>query len=114
MPTSNRPAEVLWTARYDYQANSKLRRHRHDYFQLIHCIGGEGSFQLGASKFSLTPGALFLIKPRKYHGLTAATLVKTLDLKFEVRDANLRQRVNDTRTAFNSADWFEEIESVWL
>jgi len=91
MPTTSRPAEVLWTARYDYQPHSKLKRHRHEYFQLIHCISGEGSFQLGTAKLPLTPGVLFLIKPRKFHGLTATTQVKTLDLKFEVRDANLRQ-----------------------
>jgi quercetin dioxygenase-like cupin family protein len=78
------------------------KRHRHDYFQLIHCISGEGSFQLGGARLPLAPGVLFLIKPRKFHGLSASTSVKTLDLKFEVRDPGLRQKLADSSEIIQS------------
>jgi AraC-like DNA-binding protein len=83
-------AEVLWTARYDYQPDWKLARHSHEHFQMINCLGGSGQFFLQDRVYPLNPGSLFLIKPRHIHGLIPSSLVKTLDLKFLVRDRGLR------------------------
>jgi len=94
---AGRLAEVFWTARYDYQPRAILKRHRHDYFQLIYIVSGEGEFQLGSTVHPIIPGVLFLIKPRKFHGLRASSLVKTLDLKFEVRDARLHRQLMEAR-----------------
>jgi AraC-like DNA-binding protein len=84
-------AEVLWTARFDYQPQSKLARHRHAHFQMIYCLGGSGRFLLKDREYPLGEGTLFLIKPRCEHGLEPTSLVKTLDLKFLVKDRRLRR-----------------------
>jgi AraC-like DNA-binding protein len=84
-------AEVLWTARYDYQPHWKLERHRHNYFQMISFRSGEGRFFLEGREYRLRPGMLFLIKPRQLHGLSASSTVKTLDIKFVVCDARLKR-----------------------
>jgi AraC-like DNA-binding protein len=84
-------AEVLWTARFDYQPQWKLARHRHAHFQMIYCLGGSGRFLLEDREYPLTEGSLFLIKPRREHGLEPSSLVKTLDLKFLVKDRALRR-----------------------
>ena len=47
MPTL--PVDVLWIARYDYQAGWALRPHHHTYFQMIFVVDGKGTFTLGES-----------------------------------------------------------------
>lgn len=88
-------AEVLWTARYDYKPHWKLVRHEHDYFQMIYFLAGSGCMFLDDREYPIQAGALFLIKPHRNHGLAPASLVKTLDLKFLVRESNLRQSLLD-------------------
>ena len=83
------PVEVLWTARYDYQPDWKLLKHDHEYFQLICFLSGSGQFALDHRDYPLSPGAVFLIKPNVRHGLTPTSLVKTLDVKFLVKDRGL-------------------------
>jgi AraC-like DNA-binding protein len=82
--------EVLWTARYDYPLRTTLIRHSHSYFQMIYCLGGNGRFFLEDREYPLNHGLLFLLKPQKEHGLYSSSLVRTLDIKFLVRDRRLR------------------------
>lgn len=89
MPAS--AVEVLWTARYDYEPDCQLLKHEHDHFQLICFLSGSGQFFLGAAEYPITAGSLFLIKPRRMHGLAPASVIKTLDIKFRVTDQALRQ-----------------------
>ena len=83
--------EVLWTARYDYKKNWRLVPHAHDYFQMIYFLGGAGCLFLAHREYRVRPGDLFLIKPHTKHGLAPYSPLKTLDLKFRVFDAGLRQ-----------------------
>jgi AraC-like DNA-binding protein len=83
--------DVLWTARYDYQPGWVLEPHRHKYFQILYVLGGKGVFQLEARDFPLRTGLLLLIKPDEAHGATASSVIKTLDIKFRVRNLVLRQ-----------------------
>src|ERR1700761_2530901 len=81
--------EVLWTARYDYEPDWKLLPHQHDHFQMICFLSGSGVFSLGERQHSITDGTLFLIKPDCPHGLSPSSVVKTLDIKFLVKDRDL-------------------------
>jgi AraC-like DNA-binding protein len=92
---SIRSIEVLWTARYDYPVRTTLIRHSHTYFQMIYCLGGRGRFFLEDREFDLQHGMLFLLKPRHEHGLHSSGLVRTLDIKFMVRDPRLRKALID-------------------
>jgi len=83
--------QVLWTARYDYQPHWKLQKHKHDYFQMIYFLQGAVRFYLQEQVYEPSKPALFLIKPNEYHGLNALDHVKTLDIKFHVKDKGLRQ-----------------------
>jgi AraC-like DNA-binding protein len=83
--------QVLWTARYDYQPHWKLQKHKHDYFQMIYFLQGTGRFFLQEHSYNLTKPVLFLIKPNQYHALNAMDHLKTLDVKFQVKDKLLRQ-----------------------
>ena len=85
--------DVLWTARYDYQSGSGLEFHEHSYFQMIHFLNGRGTLRLGDADHPIRPGLLFLIKPHQIHGLRAMSVIKTLDIKFVVKNAKLRREL---------------------
>jgi AraC-like DNA-binding protein len=85
--------DVLWTARYDYEPGWTLSPHQHAFFQIIYCLGGRGTLTLAGDPHALAPRTLFLIAPGQSHGLVATTAVKTLDVKFRLRDARLRRRL---------------------
>jgi AraC-like DNA-binding protein len=96
--------DVLWTARYDYEPGWTLRTHQHAFFQIIYCLGGRGTLTLVGDAHALAPRTLFLIAPRQAHGLVAATAVKTLDIKFRVRDARLRRHLLGLPPVWRRAD----------
>jgi AraC-like DNA-binding protein len=115
--------EVLWTARYDYEPGWTLSPHRHAFFQIIYCLGGRGTLTLypraprstappsapharglAAEPHALAPRTLFLIGPAHLHGLVAASAVKTLDIKFRVRDPQLRRELLQMPAIWPRAD----------
>ncbi len=87
------PIDVLWTARYDYQPGWRLELHQHTYFQMIYFLGGRGTLRLGEANHPIRAGILFLIKPSEIHGLTAQSMIKTLDIKFRVGPGGLRREL---------------------
>jgi AraC-like DNA-binding protein len=96
--------DVLWTARYDYESGWTLSPHQHAFFQIIYCLGGRGTLTIGGEVHPLAPRTLFLIAPAHPHGLVAATAVKTLDIKFRVRDARLRRQLLQMPAVWRRAD----------
>jgi AraC-like DNA-binding protein len=96
--------EVLWTARYDYEPGWTLRPHQHEFFQIIYCLGGRGTLILAGDAHPIAPRTLFLIAPRRQHGLVASSRVKTLDVKFQVRDAQLAKPLLRLPAALPRAD----------
>jgi AraC-like DNA-binding protein len=96
--------DVLWTARYDYEPGWTLRPHQHRFFQIIYCLGGRGTLTLAGEAYPLAPRTLFLIAPAHAHGLVASTAVKTLDIKFRVRDLPLRRRLLHLPPVWRRAD----------
>jgi AraC-like DNA-binding protein len=96
--------EVLWTARYDYPARTTLIRHSHSYFQMIYFLGGTGRFFLEDREYRLDHGLLFLLKPGREHGLRSTGLVRTMDIKFLVRDRRLREALLDAPEVIPQCD----------
>jgi AraC-like DNA-binding protein len=60
---------------------------------MIYFLSGSGCLFLADREYRIRPGDLFLIKPFKKHGLAPSSPLKTLDLKFRVYDADLRQNL---------------------
>jgi quercetin dioxygenase-like cupin family protein len=67
--------------------------HHHTYFQIIYFLSGKGTFRLGETSLPIRAGLLVLIKPNEVHGATASSTIKTLDIKFRVRNTALRKAV---------------------
>ena len=85
-------AAVLWVARYDYNAGWELTRHRHDYYQIIYFLEGSGQVFLNSERYPIQEDTLLFIRPQDLHGLSTSQncCIKTLDLKFMVKDEELR------------------------
>src|SRR5258706_16385596 len=83
---------------------------------MIYCLDGSGRFFLEARDYPLVEGSLFLIKPRREHGLEPTSHVKTLDLKFTVKDRDLRRSLMGAREVIDEqgariAALFEQIRA---
>ncbi|HEY3837069.1 MAG TPA: helix-turn-helix domain-containing protein [Bryobacteraceae bacterium] len=87
------PVDVLWIARYDYGPGWVLRMHQHDYLQMILFLDGAGIVTVGARRYQIHGGELFLIRAGETHSLRAATLLRTLDVKFRVVPGDLARRL---------------------
>lgn len=100
----NPPVDVLWIARYDYRPGWSLSMHRHDYFQLILFVDGKGQFTMGDRQFPIRGGEAFLIRSGEMHGLSAESMVRTLDVKFRVAPGSLAR---DLRAVPATLNWDE-------
>jgi AraC-like DNA-binding protein len=109
------PVDVLWTARYHYKPGWRLAKHQHDYFQMLYFISGSGGIGLGDRELPITGGDLLLIKPGCPHSLSADSLVKTLDIKFVVKQewlCDLLMRSGDLLQG--GEPWAVELfEKIW-
>jgi AraC-like DNA-binding protein len=97
-------AEALWIARYDYQPSWKIAEHKHEYFQMIYFISGSGSVCLEDREFRIKPRSSLLVKPYSIHALRPSSLLKTLDLKFLVKDRRLHESLS------RASSFLEEVE----
>jgi len=97
-------AEVLWTARYDYDPGWVLKPHSHNFFQAFYLIAGMGTINLDATQHPIEPSHIFVVPPGVMHGLTAATRVRTLDMKFTVRDRALVSALHSITPLYGPAD----------
>lgn len=102
MPSSS--VEVLWIARYDYQPHWRLAEHEHDYFQMIYFISGSACASLERRDHRVGAGSLLLIKPHCVHALSPTSLVKTLDIKFLVKDGDTRRLLLDGAELVENCD----------
>ena len=85
MPISS--VEVLWTARYDYKPDWRLAEHDHEYFQMIYIVSGSAHVSLAGQDHGIQAGTLVLVKPHCLHALRPVSALKTLDIKFVLKDA---------------------------
>lgn len=83
--------DVLWIARYDYEAGAQLSPHRHDFFQLIYALAGEASAKADGEALALKGGDLWIIGPGTEHRMQVDDRrgFRTLDVKFRVHDEEL-------------------------
>ncbi len=97
---------VLWAARYDYEKGRSLHPHEHGFYQIIWVAEGKGWFQCNDELLELAPGTLYFIHPGTVHGLQAHrnTMVKTLDLKFDIHSSELREQVTRVSTRMPHAE----------
>jgi AraC-like DNA-binding protein len=97
-------AEVLWTARYDYDPGWILRRHSHEFFQAVYLVSGAGTLSLDRTQYPIRPAHIFVVPPGVLHGLKASTRVRTLDMKFNVRNRALVTALRCIAPLYRAAD----------
>lgn len=97
-------AEVLWTARYDYDPGWILKRHSHEFFQAVYLVSGAGTLSLDRTQYPIEPAHVFVVPPGVLHGLKASTRVRTLDMKFTVRNRALVSALRGIAPLYCTAD----------
>ncbi|HHW49831.1 MAG TPA: AraC family transcriptional regulator [Clostridiaceae bacterium] len=97
------PAEILWVARYDYIEGWGIKKHSHDYYQIIYAVSGSGNFEIEDKEFSFQNDMYVLIKPGESHKLEKIKkgVLKTLDIKFNIYDSCLKQSIEDVDCSIN-------------
>jgi AraC-like DNA-binding protein len=97
-------AEVLWTARYDYDPGWVLERHSHEFFQAVYLVAGAGTLTLDGTQYPIEPSHVLVAPPGVTHGLKARTRVRTLDMKFNVRNRALVSALRGITPLYCAAD----------
>jgi AraC-like DNA-binding protein len=97
-------AEVLWTARYNYDPGWILNRHSHEFFQAVYLVAGAGTLTLDGTQYPIEPSHVFVAPPGVTHGLKASTRVRTLDMKFNVGNRALVSALRGITPIYCAAD----------
>ena len=70
-----------------------IRRHAHDYYQLIYCRRGTGEISIGSSVYTATPGKAYFVKPREDHSILPSEGMRVAEIKFELGSNELADAV---------------------
>ena len=60
--------------------------HQHEHEQITYCLEGELDMEIGGVIYSLTPGSCQVIPSNVWHGATAVTACKLIDVFGPVRE----------------------------
>jgi AraC-like DNA-binding protein len=82
--------QLLWTARIDYAAGSRVEPHLHaDFDQLLVILSGEGCITIGERNFAVKEGSAYMLMRGVSHYFKFAGETITLDFKFRLLDPDL-------------------------
>lgn len=100
------PVEVQWVARYDYPSGWGIKRHAHDYCQIIYVLKGAGEFGVGSTARLLQKDMFVFIRPREEHFLNKIHKeeIKTIDIKFTVNSRKLMKSLENAGNVNDGAD----------
>lgn len=105
---------VLWVARYDYQAGWVLEEHYHNYYQIIYIINGLGEFYHDKNTYNIKAESLYLIRPGIYHGLQAESKesIKTFDIKFQINSKELESKLREIKSVHYGVEAKSVLEHI--
>lgn len=78
--------QVLWISRIDYSKNSGVKKHSHDFYQLLFIIDGEGNVVIGNKNYSIHSNFCCLFKKNVPHEFYFTKESITIDIKFTIND----------------------------
>lgn len=78
--------EVLWIARVDYEENSGVKLHKHDFYQLLLIIEGDGEIEIDGKLCPVLPNHIYLFKKGVAHRFQYRKETVTLDFKFKISE----------------------------
>ncbi|MBV8389910.1 MAG: helix-turn-helix domain-containing protein [Mucilaginibacter sp.] len=85
--------------------------HRHNYFELLYILNGEGVHIVNESKFNYAPGALFLLTPEDVHTFRPISETKSCIIDF-TSTLFTRRRGSDAERA-ELSEFFPRLEYVF-
>ena len=88
---------LLWVESRSYEPEYVLPRHSHTFFHCIMVTGGEGYIKINSEEFKMSQNLFFIVPPYVDHtfGASKDTKLVTLEIKFEVNDNELLNKLSD-------------------
>ena len=59
--------QVIWISRIDYSKNSGVKKHNHNFYQLLSIIDGEGNVFIDNKHYSINSNFCYLFKRNVPH-----------------------------------------------
>lgn len=78
--------QVLWISRIDYSKNSGVKKHDHNFYQLLFVIDGEGDIVVGNKSYPVQSNFCYLFKENVSHEFYFTKKSATIDIKFTIND----------------------------
>lgn len=78
--------QVLWLARVDYSRNSGIRKHSHDFYQLLQIIDGQGTIEIEGQSYPVLSNHCYLFNKGIAHGFHFTEDTITFDVKFAMAE----------------------------
>jgi len=90
--------DVLWMSRFHYKNKSEVVDHKHEFYQIIYFVEGEGILHYGNERIPLVFPMVSFYRPDETHGIEVKSSLKTIDVKFQVIDSAFASRLENLPT----------------
>jgi len=57
----------FWIQRSSHEKHNAPEEHRHDFYELVYVVHGQGIHQIGGTAYTIHPGDVFVIRPGDVH-----------------------------------------------
>ncbi len=76
--------DILWISKCNYPAKHVIKKHYHDYYQIVFILNGEGEIILGNNVYNADINQVYIFKPNVEHIIKASKfkLLNIVELKF--------------------------------
>jgi YesN/AraC family two-component response regulator len=78
--------QVIWISRIDYSRNSGVKKHDHNFYQLLSIIDGEGDVFIDNKHYSINSDFCYLFKRNVPHEFYFTKESITIDIKFAANE----------------------------
>jgi len=88
--------KLLWIELSVFECGYVTKRHTHDYYHMVYCIGGEGSFIIDQQEYELKPDMFILVPPQTEHEMVKVEVdeFSVVEIKFVINDTYIKERLN--------------------
>ena len=84
--------DLLWISKCTYHPKYLIKKHHHDYYQVVFILNGEGKITIGDSVYPAGVNQVYLFKPDIEHAIEASRSksLNIIELKFYCRNVITR------------------------
>ena len=85
---------LLWCMRMRHKRGEGASEHNHEFHHYIYVREGTGEVHINGERMELTAHHVYVFNPRVFHSFTAEEGLDLYEIKFEVKDSELAERLS--------------------